>query len=272
MLIIGVDSLISRLVRQVPAAAAPASAPKAPTMATLWRQNAVIGVVPACAILSAMLAASAIGHMLTPVFEQSKFVPKLEANVPKRFGDWTEITPMAAQADLATTPEGAASPDQPYDDVLMRTYVNGAGEQVMLALAYAREQRQDVKVHLPEICYPAQGYKVIGLTPAALAVGADGATVPGKHMLASDNNRIEAVSYWVRIGDAYPQGGFAMRMKIFRDGMGGKVVDGILVRASTQIRDADQAAKAYAVQEDFLRQLVAAADMREPTLVAVPKR
>lgn len=272
LLIIGVDGLLSRLVRGRHAEAALPAAPKGPSMASLWARHAVIEFVPAFAMLAAMVLAVAAAHALTPVFDKSKPFARLEQSLPKRFGDWTEIPSTVVQADLATTPEGATDSNQPYDDVLMRTYVNGAGEQVMLALAYAREQRQDVKVHLPEICYQAGGYKVVSLAPASLAVLPGGASVPGKHMLARNNNRSEAVSYWVRIGDGYPRGGMAARMKIFRDGMAGKVVDGILVRSSMQIRDEADAAKSYAVQEGFLKQMVAAVVPDDKQLVAVPPR
>jgi EpsI family protein len=121
---------------------------------------------------------------------------------------------------------------------------------------------------LPEMCYPAQGYKVLNLTTLPLPVGAQGTTVPGKHMVASGNNRTEAVTYWTRIGDAYPEGGLAMRMKIFRDGLAGIVADGILVRSSMLVRDESDTAKAYELQQQFLSQLVEAASGRGDALVA----
>lgn len=269
MLIIGVDSGLSWLVRnrtardddeqaglQLPVVAAGA-----------WRQLTHVALRPALAMLVAMVGTVGLAHALTPTLESVAGGTTLATSVPTRFGDWTELPNASAQAELSTAEDGGRSLEQPYDDVLMRTYVNRDGVQVMLALAYAKEQRQDVKLHLPEICYPAQGYKVIALSPATLAVTSSGA-LPGKHMLASSQNRLEAVTYWTRISDAYPQGGFDMRMKIFRDGLAGKVADGILVRASTLVRDQSETAAAYAVQQDFLRQLVAANDARGHALVA----
>jgi hypothetical protein len=58
-----------------------------------------------------------------------------------------------------------------------------------------------------------------------------------------------------------------MRMQIFRDGLRGKVADGILVRSSMLVRDDSEAPGAYAVQQDFLKQLVAASDPRGHALV-----
>jgi hypothetical protein len=58
-----------------------------------------------------------------------------------------------------------------------------------------------------------------------------------------------------------------MRMKIFRDGLQGRISDGILVRSSMLVHDAGGAATAYAIQERFLRSLVNATRPRARTLV-----
>jgi exosortase B len=274
-LIISIDSLLSWLVRHrhdKDEVAAQGGVRMPEVAAGVWQKMASVATAPAVVMLVAMLLTVAAAHALTPAVVHGKIGMPLADSVPKRFGDWTEVPSMLSQADLSTTDDGARDTEQPYDDVLMRTYANKDGVQIMLALAYAKEQRQDVKLHLPEICYPAQGYKVLDLKRLPLAVDASGTTVPAKHMLASGNNRMEAVTYWTRIGDAYPEGGLAMRMKIFRDGLAGSVADGILVRSSVLVHDEAEAAKAYAVQEQFLTQLVAAADPRGRALIAIPKR
>jgi exosortase B len=274
-LIISIDSLLSWLVRNrhdkdEVAAQGGLRMPQVPE--GRWQKMAAVATAPAVVMLVAMLLTVAAAHALTPAVVHGKITMPLADSVPKHFGDWTEVPSLMSQADLSTTDDGARDTEQPYDDVLMRTYQNKDGVQIMLALAYAKEQRQDVKLHLPEICYPAQGYKVLSLARLSLPVGANGAAVPGKHMLASGNNRTEAVTYWTRIGDAYPEGGLAMRMKIFRDGLAGSVADGILVRSSILVHDEAEAGKAYAIQEQFLTQLVASADPRGQALIATPKR
>jgi len=272
MLIIGVDSLLNWLVEKGHHGKSsndgerglqlPVVAPGA------WRASTAVRYSPAAYMLAGMLVATVLAHVLTPKLEANPNTVPLADSVPLQFGDWKAMPEASMQAELSTAEDGSKSLEQPYDDVLMRTYVNRDGAQVMLALAYSREQRQDVKLHLPEICYPAQGYKVLNLMPTALQVTADGSTLPGKHMLATGNGRLEAVTYWTRISDAYPDGGFAMRMKIFRDGLHGKVSDGILVRASMLVRDDSEATASYAVQQDFLKQLVAAVGPRGHALVA----
>ncbi len=267
LLIIGVDSALSWMVRRGGASDEGAGL-QLPSLAPgAWAQLGQVATRPAVLLLAGMLLAVGGAWALTPKFTPNPQTIDLAASVPTRFGDWRELQGVVTQAELSTAEDGGRSLEQPYDDVLMRTYVNSQGQQVMLALAYAKEQRQDVKLHLPEICYPAQGYKVLALSPAPMVVTPGAAALPAKHMLATGQGRLEAVTYWTRISDAYPQGGFAMRMQIFRDGLRGKVADGILVRSSMLVRDDTEAPAAYAVQQDFLRQLVAASDARGHALV-----
>jgi exosortase B len=266
LLIMGADSVLTRLAgkRRGSTPACPSPAPG------VWQRMAVIGRRASLAMLAGMVLAPALAHALTPRLAPGAAIAPLAASVPQQFGEWTAMPDAAAQAALASAADGGNSQDQPYDDVLMRTYVNRAGDQVMLAIAYARAQRQDVKLHLPEICYPAQGYQVLALAPAALRVNAGGAPLPGRHMLASGTDRLEAVTYWTRVGDAYPQGALAMRLAIFRDGLRGRISDGVLVRASMLVRSRAGAADAWDVQAGFLRQLVAAGKGRGAALVVKP--
>lgn len=265
LLITGVDSLLNRLTatprRAMPVTPVVASGTLLPRIPFMHRRASVT-------MLVGMLLAPALAWALTPRLAADAGSESLAVSVPLQFGEWTALPDAALQTGLSTTEEGGTSQDQPYDDVLMRTYVNRVGDQVMLAIAYAHSQRQDVKLHLPEVCYPAQGFKVLALAPAALPLGAGGASLPGKHMLAGGNDRLEAVTYWTRISDGYPQGGFAMRIKIFRDGLQGKVSDGVLVRSSMLVPGSAGAAHAYMIQEGFLRQLVAASNVRGKALVA----
>jgi exosortase B len=265
MLIVGVDSLLTWLV-STPRSGAPAKAMLQAAGAGAWQRMTVIGGRASAAMLVAMLAAVAMSHWMTPALSHTAEIGSLEQGVPTAFGDWRMTPNSTALAHLSTGDDGQALSDQIYDQVLMRTYVNANGDQVMLAVAYAKEQRQEVKLHLPEFCYPAQGYKVIALTPAVLDLS-HGIQLPGMRMLASGGGRTEAVTFWSRVGSGYPVGGLAIRMQIFRDGLAGKIDDGILVRASSVIRGDRNAPAAYALQQQFLTQLVAATDAGANALV-----
>ncbi|MFX5562593.1 exosortase C-terminal domain/associated protein EpsI, partial [Acinetobacter baumannii] len=90
--------------------------------------------------------------------------------IPTQFGQWKEVPSPFLHVNVGLEDGTDRSTDQPYDDVLGRTYVNSQGQMVMLALAYAKEQTQDVKIHLPEVCYVAQGFVLSGKERVAIPV------------------------------------------------------------------------------------------------------
>jgi EpsI family protein len=163
-----------------------------------------------------------------------------------------------AQVDVSQGVETVQ--EQPYDQTVMRTYVNSRGEQVLLALAWGERQRQDVKVHRPEVCYPAQGYAIRGMANGA-PIGTAGRAepVPTTELLAeSRGGGYEAVRYWIRIGNQYGGDGLAARWYILKEGFHGRIPDGILVRASQRLRSPESAAQSQALMARFLSELVAA--------------
>ena len=254
LLIISVDALMARVARAFHAAA-PATTSSAwlsvlPTLRAALR----IRLRPALAVMTAMLCAAGAAHALTPQ-QNLVAMPDLEAALPARFGEWRQVESPYMQVALSTP-----SRDQPYDAVLMRSYEGRDGSRIMLALAYAAEQRQDVKIHRPEVCYPAQGFSIVEQHNVTTPV-------PGMQLLVRNRQRFDAVSYWIRIGDGFPRGVWAMRAKILRDGLAGRVNDGVLVRASSLISDPSQAAAAYAQQQRFLADLVKVVAARAPGLL-----
>lgn len=222
-------------------------------------------------IVCAMFLLSALGALLmTPKHYSVVTVPDLAVMVPTKFAQWQEITSPYTQVGLTTDKNSLIN--QLYDGVLMRTYVDKKGNQVMLALAYAREQKQDIKIHRPEVCYVAQGFDLLRKTSAQVNMHTSTQVVQPvtmERLLVRNQGRAEAVSYWIRIGDTYPQTGMAARMKILREGLHGNVLDGILVRASTVLNEESDAANAYQIQEAFLNDLLESVTAnQQPILVA----
>ncbi len=214
-------------------------------------------------LLAAMLLATAAGAWLKPRLDQQVEAPSLEATLPDRFGGgadaWQAIASPYVQAALSVSTDGKKTTDQPYDQTVFRSYRNPAGAVVMLALAYGKNQRQEVKIHRPELCYPAQGFQVQALLPTGYgALAGSNEPVTGHHMLVRGSQRLEAVSYWIRIGSVYSDSAWATRTHIVREGLAGRVPDGILVRASLPLATAEQAPQAYTLLDHFMAQLVAA--------------
>lgn len=194
----------------------------------------------------------------TPHLQAVSDVPNLEATVPQAFGDWKIVQQPYAQVGVSQGVEGVY--DQPYDQTVMRTYVNSRGEAVMLALAWGEKQRQDIKVHRPEVCYPAQGFSLVRLEQGApIQVAGHEQVVPTVSLLAAGpgGGSLEAVRYWIRIGQSYTGDGLKARWYILQEGFQGRIPDGILVRASKRIRSADDAADTQVVLGSFLAELAA---------------
>jgi len=218
-------------------------------------------------ITALLLAAGTAALLFKPEARTEAVARPFEQSIPKAFGDWKAINSSFVQVDPTITRSGETSLNQPYDDILSRTYQNSRGEVVMLSLAYGRQQRQEVKIHRPDLCYTAQGFKVVSLKGAKIALAIEGVTsVQGKRMKAVRDARIggytELVSYWMRIGSVYSESAWDTRKHILAEGIRGRVPDGVLVRASRVAREGKYAQtedQVHASLEAFLAELVAAA-------------
>jgi EpsI family protein len=191
---------------------------------------------------------------MKPVTNYATYASDLENNIPQEFKDWKLVPQLTQQVSLVSDNN---MQNQIYDDVLMRTYVNKEGAKVMLALAYAKEQRQDVKVHQPEICYPAQGFQMLKSQLATFHIAANGSSIIGKNQLYTSSSHLEAVSYWIRVGDGTFLSGLQMRLKIIKDGLlKQRFDDGMLVRVSSVTQSDDGTEVLFKLHEKFLNDLI----------------
>jgi EpsI family protein len=208
-----------------------------------------------------MCGAAALSSWLKPNHYAAPLAASLDTLIPRNFGGWHEINrgPVAINPSLERG-DGDPNVNSPYDDVLLRSYQNADGAIMQLAVAYGRRQLQEVKIHRPELCYTAQGFLVrsIGSARFSNLAGREWA-IDGAHMLVEAPGRIEAVSYWIRIGEFYSPSSWLIRLHIFTEGVKGRVDDGVLVRASQIVSGSDAAIdSSYALQARFLSALVEA--------------
>lgn len=213
-------------------------------MRDLWRAGLMAAV---------MLAASLLAVAMTPhrfmADEQRR--EKLEQLVPEQFGGWTvdrSIVPVPPSPDLQ------AVIDATYTETLARTYRNSQGERVMLSMAYGRNQHKGMNTHRPEVCYPAQGFKLVqGGQPVQLL--ADGLSIPVTQVVAAHGARNEPITYWLVVGDRITHFGYGQRSVAIRYGLSGVIPDGVLVRVSSI--DNDNAA-AFRLQQNFIADMLTA--------------
>ncbi|HXS53263.1 MAG TPA: EpsI family protein [Usitatibacter sp.] len=206
--------------------------------------------------IGAMLVGAAIAMagtalatpLLTPVS-----VPRpvdLDGILPEHFGAW-RVDP--AEVPLAPTRDARAKLDLLYEQVASRTYVNEAGERMMLVVAYGGDQSDALKVHRQEVCYSAQGFSVADIDRGALE--AAGRSIPVTRFVAVRGARSEPVTYWFTMGDRVVLGRLERLRVQLLAGFQGQVPDGMLVRVSSLSHDAPQA---FAAQRDFVAGLLAA--------------
>ena len=206
---------------------------------------------------AAMAGTAALTAMATPknkvAVAQERF--SLEQMIPQRFGNWkvdaniVPLTPDATQQELIETL---------YDQTLARTYVNDAGQRVMLSIAYGGDQSKQLQLHLPEVCYVAQGFDVAGDRKTELATHYG--RVPIKRLVARQNARNEPITYWVTVGDKAVASGLGQKYQRFVYGLSGRIPDGMLVRVSTIEADAGHA---YGVQDRFVGEMLEALSARD---------
>jgi EpsI family protein len=213
-------------------------------------------------IFLAMLVAASLAMALRPRLDEKVYFPSLDSMVPSAVAQWKDSGEgsILQVSTSVVSAEGEKSTDQPYDDLLSRTYRDTAGRVIMLSIAYGKNQRQEIKVHRPELCYPAQGMPVEGLTPVDFGIASiSGVPVTGMRMRAAlSDGSIELVSYWIRIGSVYSQSSWATRGEIIKQGLAGRTTDGVLMRVSQRVPKNADFSEAYLKQELFAKELVMA--------------
>lgn len=202
-------------------------------------------------VMGAVLAAFAKPHMHEVVN-----VADLQTSIPGVIGAWHERPDPRVQVSLNVGSD--TNINQPYDQSILRTYTDDQGHTIQVALAWGKHQRQEVKIHRPELCYPAQGLAVKSLSDIDFPlITPDGQPVKGKRMLAQNRNgQLEAVSYWIRLGSTYSGSAWETRLHILKEGLAGRITDGMLVRVSQAVPKGDDLQAVYRRQESFAAQLV----------------
>ena len=143
--------------------------------------------------------------------------------------------------------------DKLYSQTLSRTYVNTQGYRVMLSLAYGDDQRGGLQAHMPEVCYPAQGFKLNSV--AEHVVKTPFGDIQAKRVSTSLGERNEPITYWFAMGDRAVLSGWDRRVVELRFGLTGQVPEGLLFRISSIERDP---AVAYRAHEEFAGALLSA--------------
>jgi EpsI family protein len=198
----------------------------------------------------AMAGTSALTGALTPkprvLQPHEQF--SLEQMIPQRFGDW-RIDPSIVP--LAPDPEQQSMLERIYDQTLSRTYINSQGQRVMLSIAYGGDQSKALQLHLPEVCYVAQGFQMQKDAEDSLTTRFG--ELPVKRLVARLHERNEPITYWITIGEHASRAGIQQKLHRLAYGLSGEIPDGMLVRVSTIQSNETQA---YGVQDRFVAEML----------------
>ena len=174
----------------------------------------------------------------------------LETAVPKGFSEWTELPEQSAQV---VNPQTKELLDKLYSQILTRSYVNKGGYRVMLSMAYGDDQRGGLQAHRPEVCYPAQGFKLGSVEDGQLKTAFGSIEV--RRLSTSLGTRNELITYWLTVGDQVIRSKLDKRIAEIRLGLTGQIPDGLLFRVSSIDNDAT---RAYSMQQKFIADMMAA--------------
>ena len=198
----------------------------------------------------ALILAAALVPLLEPRRLLARELPplRLERDIPQRFGQW-QVDVSIAQ--VLPAPDVQAELELIYSQQLSRTYIDESGYRIMLLIAYGENQIDKLTVaHLPEGCYPAQGFRVTSPTHEPVSVAGGNLTVA--RLVATKGSRKEPITYWTTVGGRTFASDRERRFARITDSMSGVIPDGMLVRVSSIDSDPK---RAFATQERFVQEL-----------------
>lgn len=203
-------------------------------------------------VLVLMGLAAGVAYWLTPrtYLADRLGKPNLEILFPREFSDWRLDTRSSV---IMPSPETQAILDSIYNQTLTRTYINASGYRIMLSVAYGGDQSDATRAHLPEVCYPAQGFQITANEPSMLQLA--GREVSARRLMSNQGMRHEPITYWLLVGDRVSNSRTDQKLTQFKLGLKGLIPDGMLVRVSSIDPDAP---RAYRTQAQFLAEMAAA--------------
>jgi EpsI family protein len=208
-----------------------------------------------CLMVFMAIAGIVVRPPAKPVGAAPKYL--LEDIVPRQFGEWKEVPTSTA---VVVNPETKQLLDKLYSQMLTRTYVHTSGYRIMLVLAYGDDQRGELQAHLPEVCYPAQGFSLHARAETQLATPFG--NIGARRLDTSNGARKEPITYWFTVGETPVKSKFDQRMVEIRLGLSGQIPDGLLFRISSI--DA-MPAHAYQLHDAFVTELLQAVPSRDRT-------
>jgi EpsI family protein len=200
------------------------------------------------ALMMGITAASANYVKPTHYFSETRGSRTLTQIVPPQFGTWQQQETVGG----IVNPQQKELLEELYSEQVSRTYVSAEGYRIMLSIAYGKNQNDSFQVHLPEICYPAQGFQVITNDPTTIET-TFGSITAKQLQTTYQTQRIEPVIYWTTIGNHVVKSGTDKKLTEMRYAMDGQIADGLLFRVSSIDPDLS---RAFGMQKKFVADMM----------------
>lgn len=197
-----------------------------------------------------MCASALAGAAMVPtrLLSRERGPFKLSDMIPERFADW-QLNRLAQGG--VVNPQAQALSDRIYSQILDRTYLTPDGRHIMLSVAYSADQADtSTQVHYPEVCYPAQGFRLLSEQRGQVATPHGPIRV--KRLETRLPGRPEPLTYWTMVGNQQSLGGWDKKLAEIRHGLKGEIVDGLVFRVSCVDPETP---RAFALQDQFIRDL-----------------
>ena len=181
---------------------------------------------------------------------------KLDAMVPRAFGEWTS----ADTSDFVAPTEPGSLASRIYGTTIGRIYRQASsGDELMMLIAHGDTQSDDLMIHRPEICYPAFGFSIAASQPVEIAMQG-GVQLPARALVAKTSDRTQNVLYWTRLGEYFPQNRKEQQLDRLSTALRGEIGDGLLFRLT---QDTADSAWSFAFMKSFAAALVKAMAPRD---------
>ena len=203
-------------------------------------------------VLALIVLAAGAAYLLKPTVYMTDRLgkPDLETLFPSQFSDWRLDERSGI---IQPSPDTQALLNSIYNQVLTRTYINSKGYRIMLSVAYGGDQSDATRAHLPEVCYPAQGFQITSNRSDQLLLG--NRPVSSRLLMSRMGNRNEPITYWLVVGDKVSNTRTEQKLTQFKLGLKGLIPDGMLVRVSSID---ENMLHGHQMQADFLAQMAQA--------------
>lgn len=213
-------------------------------------------------LLALMVFAAVAAWAMRPthLISETRSKSGLEQLIPTEFGQWRQLEQSAGQI---VNPQQSVLLKKLYTQTLSRTYVDADGSLIMLSIAYGANQSDNVALHYPEICYPAQGFQLQSNVKGTLKTNFGPIAV--KRLTTSLGNRSEPITYWATLGDKVVQSGLNTKLSQIEYGLKGQIPDGLIFRVSSITADSGVG---FASQQRFVSDLIDALPAGSRTRIA----